>query len=218
VTITKFTDWEDIRRRGYVGKANQSINEELRQILLDMAAEDRRARAELAATGELFQGYAPRMAAIHLHHAQELKVIIRTWGWPGKSLVGEDGAQAAWLIVQHAIGWPDFQRTCLSLLQDAVARGELEPATIAYLEDRICFYERRPQRYGTQFDWDEHGQMSPWTLADPQRVDEYRCSVGLGPLAKQIEQARQATEDQIPPDYAKRQQEFTAWAKSVGWL
>jgi hypothetical protein len=192
---------------------------ELRQRLLDMAEEDGRVRAELAATGELFQGYAPRMEEVHRRNARELESIIGRYGWPGKSLVGDDGANAAWLILQHAIGSPSLQRGCLAVLREAVARGEMEPAHAAYLEDRICFFERRPQRYGTQFDWDEHGRMSPWLLEDPEKVDEYRLSVGLGPLAEATERARGEVADEArPSDLEKRREEMLAWAKSVGWL
>lgn len=183
-----------------------------------MVEEDRRVRAELAATGELYQGYAPRMAEVHQRNAQQLEAIIQQFGWPGKSLVGEEGAAASWFILQHAIGSPELQRRCLPIVQEAVVRGEAEPAHMAYLQDRICFYERRPQRYGTQFDWDEHGQMSPWTLQDPERVEEHRRTVGLGPLPEKMEQARRGTEGETPPDFKKRQAELREWAKSVGWL
>src|SRR5688500_2866409 len=115
---------------------------ELRQRLLGMAEEDGRVRAELAATGELFQGYAPRMEEVHRRNARELESIIDRYGWPGKSLVGDDGADAAWLILQHAIGNPSLQRRCVAVLREAVARGEMEPAHVAYLEDRVCFFER----------------------------------------------------------------------------
>lgn len=194
-----------------------SMDNELKQRLLGMVAEDARVRAELLATGELFLGYSPRMAEVHNRNAQALQAIIEQSGWPGKSRVGEEGARAAWFILQHAIGQSNFQRTCLPLLKDAVARREADPATVGYLEDRICFFEGRPQRYGTQFDWDEHGHMSPWTIEDPARVDEYRQMVGLGPLAARIEQARQEASGAIPPDYQARQKEMQAWAKSVGW-
>ena len=125
------------------------MREELRRKLLAMAEEDQRVRAELAATGELFQGYAPRMAEVHARNARQLESVIAEHGWPGKSLVGDDGAHAAWLVLQHAIGNPGLQRKCLPLLRDAAARGDMEPAHPAYLEDRINFFERRPQRYGT---------------------------------------------------------------------
>jgi hypothetical protein len=193
------------------------MNEEIRNDLLRMAEEDSQVRAELAATGELFQGYAPRMAAVHLRNAQALAAIIERCGWPGRTLAGDDGAQAAFLIVQHAIGSPDLQRRCLPLLQAAATRHEIEPKAVAYLEDRIAFFERRPQRYGTQFDWDEAGKMSPWTLAEPERVEEYRRAVGLEPLAERIQAVRQGDEA-APPDYQSRQQEMIEWAKSVGWL
>jgi len=194
------------------------MNDALKQQLLDMAEDDQRVRAELAATGELFQGYAPRMADVHRRNAQELQAILEQFGWPGQALVGEQGAHAAWLVLQHAIGHPELQRRGLPLLKEAVARHEADPAQVAYLEDRICFFERRPQRYGTQIDWDEHGQMSPWRLEDPERVDEYRQAVGLGPLAERREQVRQDTNNVRPPDYHKQQAEMLTWARSVGWL
>ena len=184
-----------------------------------MAEEDQRVRAELAATGELFQGYDPCMEEVHRRKAQELESVIDRYGWPGKSLVGDDGADAAWLILQHAIGSPALQRRCLAILREAAALGEMEPAHVAYLEDRICFFERRPQRYGTQFDWDEYGRMSPWLLEDPGKVDEYRLSVGLGALAERLEHARRGIADEAKPgDLGRRQAEMLAWAKSVGWL
>lgn len=187
--------------------------------MLEMAAEDGRVRAELAEAGELFEGYAPRMEEVHRRNALELESIIDACGWPGKSLVGADGAEAAWLVLQHSIGRPSLQRRCVALLREAAALGEAEPAHAAHLEDRICFFERRPQRYGTQFDWDEHGRMSPWLLEDPERVDEYRRSVGLGPLAEAVERVRRgAAGEPKPASPDVRREEMLAWAKSVGWL
>jgi len=191
---------------------------ELTQTLVRMAEEDKRVRAELAATGELYQGYAPRMAEVHQRHARQLETLIDQFGWPGKSLVGVEGSHAAWLVLQHAIGSPELQRKCVPLLAKAVALQDAEPTHLAYLEDRICFFERRPQRYGTQFDWDENDQMTPWKIEDPEQVDEYRRHVGLEPLAEKIEQPHKGTEGEVPPDFKARQKEQREWAKSVGWL
>jgi hypothetical protein len=64
-------------------------------------------------------------------------------------------------------------------------------------------YEGRPQRFGTQWIDDlRDGRSRPWTLADPQGVNELRASVGLPDLnaipepgpdlpAEQQEQARE---------------------------
>ena len=57
--------------------------------------------------------------------------MIEEHGWPGNSLVGEDGSHAAWFILQHSIERPDLQRRCLPLLSTAVANGEAAPAQAA---------------------------------------------------------------------------------------
>jgi hypothetical protein len=82
------------------------MNHTLRDGLLAMAAEDRRVHAELLAEGSLGDGYHPRMEEVHRRNAARLKVVIAEQGWPGRSLAGEDGAHATWLVLQPAIGEP----------------------------------------------------------------------------------------------------------------
>ncbi len=192
------------------------MNETLRQKLLEMSAEDARVREELAETGELFDGYCPKMEAVHLENAAELERIIDEYGWTGKSLVGADGAEAAWLIVQHAISLPEFSRRCLHLIDNAVAEGEAEHYQFAYLQDRINFLEGKPQRYGSQSDWNEKGKMQVWMLENEEKVNEYRAEVGLKPLENLIWE-NEETEENKPEDFAKRQEESLRWAKKTGW-
>jgi hypothetical protein len=159
------------------------INESLRQELLAMREEDLRVRGELDAAGELGGPYVPRMEAVHLRNAARLRGLIDVHGWPAEDIAGEDGAKAAWFIVQHAIGEPEFQRLALGLLQECAAAGRTPAWHAAYLEDRIAMQEGRPQRFGTQMmDSPEDGRIRPWQLADPERINELRESVGLGPL------------------------------------
>ena len=197
------------------------VNQALQEELIALYTLDEKVRAELVASGELFDGYHPRMAAVHTQNADALQRIIDARGWPGRSLVGDAGAEAAWLVLQHAIAHPELQRRCLPLLQAAAEAGEIPASYAAFLEDRICSWEERPQRFGTQFDWDENGELSPLPLQDPDRVDSLRESVGLGPLSKRIQQVRNNAEaegDRPPVDFEKRRREKTAFAKSVGWL
>jgi hypothetical protein len=189
--------------------------------LVALLARDREMRARLVVEGKLFAGYAPEMEAVHAENARALEAIIAAHGWPGLALAGRDGSIAAWTVALHAIGLPAFQRRCLELLMQAVDAGDAPPAFAAMLEDRIRFNERRPQRYGTIFDWDEDGRMAPWLLEDPDGVEARRAEVGLPPLAAEVRKARRAPRekgDQPPRDYAARQREIEAWARSVGWL
>ena len=194
--------------------------EDLKTKLLAMAEDDLRVRAELVASGELFEGYDERMAAVHRKNAECLDGLIDEFGWPGNSLVGRDGAEAAWLVLQHAIGSPESQRRCLPILKKAAEADEIPASQFACLEDRIRVFEGRPQRYGTQFDWDGDGVLSPHPIEDPKRVDERRATVGLEPLAERIKEVRQraAEEGSEPPaDFGEYIKGREAWARSVGW-
>lgn len=192
----------------------------LRQELLAMAEEDLRLRAELARTGALYQGYHPAMRAVHDRHAGRLAEILADHGWPGASRVGEDGAEAAWLVVQHAIAQPGFQRQVLVALRAAARLGDVPAWQPAMLEDRIRTMEGRPQRYGTQFDWDETGQLSPLPIEDRPDVDARRQSVGLSPIEEEIRRQRAAaagSTERPPGDWEARRQEREAWLREVGW-
>jgi hypothetical protein len=54
------------------------------------------------------------MVAVDGENLPWLKELIAVRGWPGVSLAGEDGAHAAWLLVQHADAEPAFQRGALN--------------------------------------------------------------------------------------------------------
>lgn len=186
-----------------------------------MAAEDLRVREELARSGALFEGYHPRMRELHERNAARLAAIMEEHGWPGSSLVGEDAAESAWLILQHAIGDPSLQRRGLSLLREAAVVGEVSLIHVAMLEDRIRSNEGRGQRYGTQFDWDEHGLISPLPIEDEPNVDQRRAEIGLAPLAQDTARKRQlaAENGEKPPqNWNARQREKQEWLRSTGWL
>ena len=186
-----------------------------------MAAEDLRVREELARSGELFKGYHPLMREVHERNAARLRALIESHGWPTRALAGEDGAEAAWLILQHAIGNPSLQRRGLALMSEAASRGEVSPVHVAMLEDRIRVNEGKGQRYGTQFDWDRDGQMNPLPMADESNVDVRRAEVGLPPLADDIRRHRQRMADygeRPPVDWEARQEEIRDWRRFTGWL
>ena len=194
---------------------------EFRQALLDMYAEDRRVRAELAADGTLYEGYSGPMREVHERNVARLEAFVTAHGWPGLHFVDRDGAEAAWRIAQHAIAMPQFQRRCLKLLQAAVSRGDADAQHAAYLDDRIAYNERRPQKYGTQFDWDENGRMSPYTVDDDKAVDRRRRALGMTPFGEHIADMRERwreSNEQPPADWGARQREIEQWAREVGWL
>jgi hypothetical protein len=189
----------------------------LRAELLRLIADDDATRERLAATGALFEGYHPEMEAVHRRNAAALRALIEQHGWPGRRLAGDDGAEAAWRIAQHAIGEPDFVRDAHRRIEAAVAIGDADPSWSAMMEDRIRVFEGRPQRYGTQYDWDDAGRMVPiGGIEAPAELDARRAAVGLGPMRWELP----APEDEPRPDPARRAaraSEAAAWAVRVGW-
>jgi hypothetical protein len=48
---------------------------------------------------------------------------------------------------------------------------------VAMLKGRIDFFGGQAQRYGTQPDWNEDGELAPLAIEDEANVDERRQSV-----------------------------------------
>lgn len=187
---------------------------ELRNIDLDL-------RNELVQKGQLGDGYNKKMEELHNQNALKLGAIIKTIGYPTIEKVGEEASEAAWLVIQHSIGHPEFMKQCKILLEEVVGKNKAALRNLAYLTDRIAALEGNPQIYGTQFDWDEKGELSPKQIDDFVKVNLRRKSIGLNTIEEQTviirEQAK--NEKQNPPtELEKRKDDFNAWRKAVGWI
>jgi hypothetical protein len=117
--------------------------------------------------------------------------------WPGRSLVGEDGADAAWLILQHCgsgvptIGTPEnlaFQRSCLPLLEQAVLAGEAHPRHLAHIADNLHERFDEPPEYAvlTSTYSIVDGQPVFARAADGSKIDRRRAEIGLAPLGEDV--------------------------------
>ncbi len=191
------------------------VNEALRAELVAMRAEDLRVREELLKTGELGQGYAPKMEAVHRKNAARLRQIIDEHGWPDGELAGADGTLAAWFIAQHAIGEPDFQRQALELVREKVKQGKVPVAQEAFLFDRIAMYEGRPQRYGTQSLPCADGQYRRWIIEDPARLNERRAAAGMPPAPDDPPESEPTP--QALSEYQEWLRGYEEWVVKAGW-
>ena len=177
-------------------------------------------RDKLIYKGQLGEGYNQEMAQLHNHNADELDKIIEIIGFPTVEKLGNEAAYAAWLVIQHSIGKPAFMKKCALLLERAVKENKADPRNLAYLTDRIATFENKPQLYGTQFDWDDNGELSPNHFDDIKKVNQRRKSIGLNMLEEQTEIIRkQAVNEKhsAPKDLLKRKNEMEEWKRSVGW-
>jgi hypothetical protein len=156
------------------------MNPNLTAELHHRAEQDQAARHLAAKTHD-----GREMCRVDTDNTAWLKQIIAEHGWPGAALVGEQGADEAWLLAQHADLDPVFQRRALELLKHAVVAGDASPRHLAYLTDRVLVAAGEPQIYGTQYTDDGDGsnlRLQP--VADPDRLDERRALMGLEPAAE----------------------------------
>lgn len=187
---------------------SQPIDSELRDELRHRVQQDQEARRVLVAENFKSQRLRDRLAEIDKANTARLKQIVADHGWPGKTLVGAEGAHDAWLLVQHADRDREFQAKCLELLANAVARQEAEPVDFAFLTDRVRVARGEKQVYGTQFQG-EGEAMKPYPIEDEANVDQRRKSVGLESLAeyaasiKQLDTPENTTRDTRLPSSEK---------------
>jgi hypothetical protein len=153
------------------------IHTELADELRHRADADERARIRCIQTGE-----PGDLSRIDTDNTAWIKTVIAKHGWPGTALVGDQGADDAWLLVQHADRDPEFQRQALELLKSAVEADDAPARHLAYLTDRVLVDAGKPQLYGTQYT-DEGDSLQPQPVHDPKRLDERRAAMGLDTAA-----------------------------------
>jgi hypothetical protein len=163
----------------------------LRAELLRLEVDDQKGREDIAAlvarndTAVLF-----RFMRADSARTRRLKEIIALHGWVTPALVGKDGVEAAWLIVQHS---PDYawQEQMLPVLERAAATGEIRQADVALLTDRVLVHSGKPQRYGNSFSIKD-GRLVADPIEDIGGLDARRAALGLPTMAEYVRQLAEA--------------------------
>jgi 23S rRNA (guanosine2251-2'-O)-methyltransferase len=117
---------------------------------------------------------------VNAANADRLATVIDEGGWPGLREVGAEGADAAWMLAQHADRSNDARRSWLPALAEAVAAGDADPRHLATLADRVAAVAGEPQPYGTIAMLAPDGEVEyPLPPADPGSLDTRRAAIGL---------------------------------------
>ena len=111
-----------------------------------------------------------------------LKDIINKFSFPTIDLVGKDGMEAVFNIIQHAdIEW---QKSQLVKIEEAVKNDDMEAENYAFLYDRIKVLNGERQLYGTQV-----LKVNPisksvqlFETEDLENIDKRRRELGMMPI------------------------------------
>lgn len=176
------------------GSVSPSADPELRDELLKRVADDQNIRKQLISKGieQPDQQLLARMKEIDTANEERITAIVRQYGWPSSQLVGRDGAEAAFLLVQHA--GLTLQKKVLPLVEKAYRSGDLSGQSYALLCDRVLVREGKPQVYGTQAkrieEWKGREPVAE-PIADEANVDKRRAKLGLPPLSEYLQMMKQ---------------------------
>lgn len=172
-------------------KTEDVTQPELRRKLLEAMKVDQEHRKNLIEhmkkAGEMDPTLIHKVVQTDKKNRAWMLTVIDKHGWPGATLVGEEGAHAAWILVQHADADVPFQRRCLDLMKE-MPDGEVTKSDIAYLTDRVLCAEGKPQLYGTQLT-QEGERMVPSPIEDEENLDKRRAAAGMIPMAEYLKQA-----------------------------
>lgn len=184
-----------------VANAQTIINTGLKSVLDSIYTEDQRYR-QLLFSGELktradslsklfkvepsqLQGYL----MVAMQKADSLNMlaidkIIKQYGYPGKSLVGEPANEAAFFVIQHSAKIDNY----LPLVKKAAQKKELPFKFYAMMLDRSLMYNGKPQVYGTQGQGfqvlnpttgEKEFKMIIWPVKKPGTVNKRRKKAGF---------------------------------------
>jgi hypothetical protein len=139
--------------------------------------------------GKAYIRLVHRVMAIDRGNQAWLARALDRHGWPGRSLVGRDGADAAWLIAQHADRDVGFQGRCVEMMA-RMPLDEVDQALMANLTDRNAVNAKRNQIYDTQWELRD-GRLVPSTpIEDEAHVDARRGARGLNPIRDYVADLR----------------------------
>ena len=171
-----------------------AVDQKWRSLLFDPHQRhrpDSLARA-LGVTRESLPTYIPgQMLRTDSSNIARLRLIIKQYGYPGKTLVGEPTNEAAWYVIQHS---DDINRY-LPLIKKAAGNGELPFYLYAQMLDRQLMRDGKAQLYGTQAMG--YNVLNPatgqreaqrpfvWPIKDAAGVNERRKKAGFKTTVEQ---------------------------------
>ena len=120
-------------------------------------------------------------------HKVRLEKIFDEFGYPGYDLVGEEGSNDFWLMVQHSDKDLQFQSKVLEKLKVEVDNKNADGRNFGLLTDRVKINSGEKQIYGTQVRYNSLGQAYPMPLDDSVNVNKRREEVGLQPLEEYLD-------------------------------
>lgn len=174
-------------------KADPADKEWVKKKLAHMAAVDQYSfkyryglKLDKEQTGLFNKSFGPRVDAVVKANTADLKALVARYGWFKISEFGEDAANDAAIIVQHAEGDHALQKEVLARMEKLYPEKEIPRRKFAFLFDRVAVHSLKPQRFGTQGYCSGPGRWTACPLEKPDddaAVSARRAEAGVEPAS-----------------------------------
>lgn len=159
--------------------------------------------------GQLFGYIITNMTKSDSSSLQRVKILLRQYGYPGKSLVGVPTNEAAWNVIQHSNEIAAY----LPMVKAAAEKGELPYWRYAQMLDRHLLQEEKEQLYGTQGSFftltdKATGKQETvsfiWPIKNPAQVNARRKKAGFPTTIEEGSKQIGMPYKPVSLEYAKR--------------
>ena len=138
--------------------------------------------------GKIPHWYYPIQAwksEITANNFKDMQRMLKEYGWPKYSTVGELAADAPLLVINHHPS-DDVRKMYIDKIKQNCLDGEGSCMEYAKIQDRILVNEGKEQIYGMQFRFTPDQKMEPFPIKDPEYVDQRRFEIGLEPIKEYL--------------------------------
>lgn len=161
-----------------------SLNAKLRDKLLKLKEKDTKRFQEGLEEHEKGDALLKSMKSSREKNTVQLCLILKEFGWPTAPLVGQDGANAAFLLLKNSSSF-QLQRALLPVIVAATRRGEIQKSSFAGYIDQMRLRAGLKQLFGTQTTIQD-GFLVLYPIANEAVVDARRKQFELAPLAEYL--------------------------------
>lgn len=176
-TIKQKVHWNDIDdlKLESFSNANLNLNLDLKRQLDSIMVFDQKYRKDW----ETYDKHDLEQSVIDSTNLVFIDNVLKKYGYPGKSLVGENTNEVAFYVIQHSFNISKY----LPLIKEAGKKGELPLTRAAMMEDRFLLHQGKKQIYGTQGFTLNARSPNPiniiWPIQDLESVDKKRKEAGF---------------------------------------
>ena len=176
-TIEQKVHWNDIDdlKLKSLPSANPNLNLDLKRKLDSIMVLDQKYRTDW----ETYDKHDKEQFIIDSTNLVFIEKVFKDYGYPGKSLVGEETNETAFYVVQHS--W-DISKY-IGLIKKAGEAGELPMTKVCMMIDRNLMHQGKKQIYGTQGFTLNYNSSNPidiiWPVQDVDDINKLRKEVGF---------------------------------------